>query len=297
MIDYPPNISHEAAESAARETILRIDSLSNRHDVTYQGCTVRWRQWGQGSPLVLLHGGHGSWLHWIRNIESLSCHHSLWIPDLPGFGDSQNLVADHHDVRLQSKLVDTLQGTLDVLLGSETCIDLAGFSFGGLVAGQLAAQRGSIKRLALLGPAGHGGARRQMKELINWRVADRSVMLSALQQNLQSFMLYDPKYIDILALLVHEAASLSTRYRSKAMSYSTELVQSLEILKQPILMLWGEHDVTAYPVEAAQLLVQNRSERKWCIVPGAGHWVQYQFHIEINQLLERWFESASEVNM
>ena len=25
--------------------------------------------WGEGRPLVLLHGGTGSWMHWVRNVE------------------------------------------------------------------------------------------------------------------------------------------------------------------------------------------------------------------------------------
>ena len=31
-----------------------------------------WRVWGAGEPLVLFHGGSGSWTHWIRNIPELS---------------------------------------------------------------------------------------------------------------------------------------------------------------------------------------------------------------------------------
>jgi pimeloyl-ACP methyl ester carboxylesterase len=46
---------------------------------------------GAGRPLVLVHGGHGSWLHWVRNIEALSAKRTLWIPDLPGYGDSSAL--------------------------------------------------------------------------------------------------------------------------------------------------------------------------------------------------------------
>lgn len=48
-----------------------------------------WRCWGEGDPVVLLHGGSGSWTHWIRNIPMLlACGRQVWAPDLPGFGDS-----------------------------------------------------------------------------------------------------------------------------------------------------------------------------------------------------------------
>ena len=47
-----------------------------------------WRVWGAGEPLVLFHGGSGSWTHWIRNIPELSRHFELWVADIPGLGDS-----------------------------------------------------------------------------------------------------------------------------------------------------------------------------------------------------------------
>lgn len=47
-----------------------------------------WRAWGQGRPLVLLHGGSGSWRHWLRNIASFARDRMVLCPDLPGLGDS-----------------------------------------------------------------------------------------------------------------------------------------------------------------------------------------------------------------
>src|ERR1051325_7613012 len=46
--------------------------------------TMAWRSWGQGAPLVLLHGGYGSWMHWIRNVPPLSRQFRVIAPDLPG---------------------------------------------------------------------------------------------------------------------------------------------------------------------------------------------------------------------
>ena len=274
---------------AAWKLLEAMDADAINHDVDHQGARIRWRQWGQGSPLVLIHGGHGNWMHWIRNIEALARQHTVWVPDLPGFGDSGNLTGAPHDPSRQQCLVDALAGSLNQLLGNETLIDVAGFSFGGLVAGQLAAQRQSVRRLALLGTAGHGGERRQVAELVNWRLPDRDAMRAALRHNLASFMLHGLESVDELAMAVHETASRSTRFRSKSASRTSALIEVLESLHQPVLMVWGEHDVTAHPLQAAEQLAQDRPEREWVIVPGAGHWVQYERHQEINQLLVRWF--------
>src|SRR5262245_59487340 len=59
--------------------------------------TMVWRRWGTQSPLLrpllLLHGGSGSWRHWARNILALSDVRTVWVPDLPGIGDSDTPAA------------------------------------------------------------------------------------------------------------------------------------------------------------------------------------------------------------
>ena len=47
-----------------------------------------WHQWGEGPPLIMLHGGSGSWRHWALNIRFLAKHYTLYVGDLPGLGDS-----------------------------------------------------------------------------------------------------------------------------------------------------------------------------------------------------------------
>jgi alpha-beta hydrolase superfamily lysophospholipase len=51
-----------------------------------------WHAWGPDNAptFVLLHGGSGSWTHWIRNIEPLVAEgYRVLAVDLPGFGDSE----------------------------------------------------------------------------------------------------------------------------------------------------------------------------------------------------------------
>lgn len=150
------------SESEARQIIARFDARATRHDVMFLGRKVAWRRFGSGPPLVLLHGGHGSWLHWIRNIDALSARYSVWLPDMPSFGDSA-LEGDPHAQNRMLRFVGTVSHTIDTLVGSGTCVDLCGFSFGGITAAFLAAKRDDIRRLALIGAGAHGGARRHCR--------------------------------------------------------------------------------------------------------------------------------------
>jgi pimeloyl-ACP methyl ester carboxylesterase len=274
------------------EGIARLEGQASLHRVAWLGRSVAWRRFGDGPPLVLVHGGHGSWLHWIRNIEALAQRHTLWVPDLPGFGDSEPLGLAPHAPDRMRYLVDALEGSLDSLVGRGTPVGLAGFSFGGLVATQLAAQRGAVDRMALLGTAGHGGARRERAEMKNWRLPERDAMLAALRHNLLALMLHEEASADALALSVHEHCCARTRFRSRALSREGSLQTDLGRCRHPLLLIWGEHDVTAIPQAVAQQLATGGPGRDWCVVPGAGHWVQYERARDVNLLLLSWFGSA-----
>ncbi|MGT2509248.1 alpha/beta fold hydrolase [Cupriavidus basilensis] len=96
----------------------------------------------------------------------------------------------------------------------------------------------------------------------------------------------------MLTLDLHERMCKATRFHSKALSRKPLLGEALSGFSGPTLFLWGEHDVTAQPVEAAQQLASGALHRDWCLVPGAGHWVQYERPQEVNQLLLRWFSGT-----
>jgi pimeloyl-ACP methyl ester carboxylesterase len=278
-----------ACPSTVPAEIARLEAMAQRFDVAYLGRNVRWRRWGDGPALVLLHGGHGNWMHWVRNIEPLMRQHAVWAPDLPGFGDSDDLAGDAHAAARKRHLLDAVSATLDTLVGREALIDLAGFSFGGLVAAELSAQRGHVRRLALVGTAGHGGTRRQHAELVNWRRSDGAHMLDGLRHNLAALMLHEPAAIDTLALHVHETSCSRTRFRSKAVSRAGGLQAALDQYGGPVLLIWGEHDVTAVPHDMAAQLADEDVRREWCVVPGTGHWVQYEGANDVNRLLSSWF--------
>lgn len=279
-------------DAQARALIERLLALARTERVAWPGGQVCWRGFGTGSPVVLVHGGHGSWLHWVRNIEALAAHHTVWVPDLPGFGDS-----DAPGEGVAALLAPTLS-TLDALVGPDTPIDLVGFSFGGLVAAHMAARRPHVRRLALLGTGGHQGARRPKGELVNWKQAwharDAVAVEQAMRHNLAMHMLSGAAAdLDALAVRVHTDACVRTRFRSKDISRSGALVDVLAPYGGPTLLVWGEHDVTADPVVIAPALASALPGARTALVAGAGHWVQYERADEVNALLLGWLDEPT----
>ena len=54
-----------------------VDALRSRATRAETPCgdgALVWHRWGPatGRPVVLLHGGSGSWTHWLRNIDALA---------------------------------------------------------------------------------------------------------------------------------------------------------------------------------------------------------------------------------
>lgn len=158
------------------------------------------------------------------------------------------------------------------------------------MAAELAGVRPGVRRLALLGPAGHGGARRQTLPMENWRQATSPAALeAAFYNNLASLMLFDEACIDELALEVQARSNLRTRFRSKPISRSASLTAALARVDAPTLLLWGEHDVTVDPRAVAPGLLAAHSGCQCLILSGVGHWIQYEAADECNQRLADWF--------
>lgn len=265
------------------EFIARLEAKAARHQTEVDGVRVSWRRFGAGDPVVLLHGGHGCWLHWVRNIEALAESRSVWVPDMPGYGES-----DRPASGAMESLVLAMQASLRALPGCDRPIDLVGFSFGGLVAAHLASGMLPVARLALLGPAGHGGPRRPRGALLAWRHAaeDATALAALMRENLGLQMLHRPEAIDALAVAVHTRACLGTRFRSRDISRAGGLPALLDACRaQSVMLIWGEHDITADPRHLAQSLGLRLPAREAVVLPEIGHWVQYEAAEAINQRL------------
>lgn len=231
-----------------------------------------WQVGGTGAPVVLLHGGAGSWTHWIRNIPALVPNHQLLVPDMPGFGDSDSVaLSDSLDPLAEAILqgVRTLIGDLP--------FHLVGFSFGGLAAARMALlARPRVQRLVLVGASGFGLPTSLRLPLQSWRGLGPLDQHAVHAHNLRVLMLAGE--VDYEAVRLQAANSERARLNSRPWSNRPILRQTLTELTLPLGAIWGRCDAILQDDLDRRIAVLRQCDPACpvAIIDGAGHWVAFE---------------------
>jgi pimeloyl-ACP methyl ester carboxylesterase len=274
------------------EFIAALERAGTRRAIRNGAGETVWRVWGSGKPLVLLHGGTGSWMHWVRNIEDLAWSFMLLVPDLPGSGES----GDPEPPISAERIAASLAADLDTIVGPDAAVALAGFSMGGLIGGYLARHVGPRARaLVLVGSTGTGARRDPMAPLISWRrLPSEAEKIAAHRQNLGILMIHDPGKVDELAVHVQKINAERSRVRGKHVSHTGMLADCLPGFTGRLAGIWGEFDATAVPylAERGERLRQFQPQASFDVIPGAGHWVQYEAYERFNRRLSELVNGA-----
>ena len=243
-----------------------------------------WHRWdpvldhpaGKQRPVLLLHGGSGSWTHWLRNIAALvAAGRPVYAADLPGFGDS----AAPPSGKDADALPEPIEAGLQILLGEQSC-DLIGFSFGGMVGGFLAARYPTrVARLLLVGAPGLGVASRNTISLQAWRhLSDPEQRLAIHRSNLATLMLHKPEAITALALRIHSDNTLRDRMKGRRLAYTDALATALASVTCPVYAIYGRQDALYRQRQEALALALQAAPHfqgmHW--IEDAGHWVQFE---------------------
>ena len=250
-----------------------------------------WHIWGeQGAnpalpPLLLLHGGSGSWTHWLRNVLPLAASgRRVLVPDLPGFGDSA-LPPSGTDADAMPAPIEL---GLAQLLGDTAC-DVAGFSFGGLSAGLLASKfPARVASLVLIGAPGMGLQALVPFKLKGWRhLPDEAQRQAVHRDNLQLLMLHAPEAITPLACQLQLANTVRDRLPKRRLSRTDILACAMPGLRCPLHAVYGEHDPFYKGQTQAfeNVLQQAPGFRGMHAIAAAGHWVQFEQADAFNQRL------------
>lgn len=249
------------------------------------GGRVVWRIWGAGPPLVLLHGDAGSWTHWIRNVARLSRGLTVIVPDLPGYGDSDMPPESWSPESVASLLAEEVR---DILPSGPYC--LAGFSFGGIIAGHLAAaDRERVTQLILVGAGGMalpGAPPDRPLRRVHAGMSEPEIT-SAHRHNLAVLMFANPARIDDLAVRVQAENVARARLRVGSIPASDSLLHALARVKAKLHGIWGERDnfMAPYVHLREDALRRFQPDASFRTIAGAGHWTPYEASEEVNDAL------------
>jgi len=263
-------------------TLSDVEALETQADRFHTPCDAAhmvWRRWGGNvdrQPVVLLHGGSGSWMHWVRTIPALMETYEVWAPDLPGLGDS---AMPPSPLTPQSS-ADVVAAGLRKLIPASRKPHLIGFSFGahvGTFAAGLLAEH--IATFTITGTSALGIPRVPLedfpKERANMTEAERR---DVHRRVLEILMISRPERIDDLAVQIQQMNVTKARFRSRKFAPTDNVRVGLADVKVPLRTVWGRNDVIAAPnVNAAiAVLGEHHPELTVEIVDDAGHWVMYE---------------------
>ena len=269
--------------------LSEIEKNSNKNLLDSNGCKVCWRSWGKGTPLVLLHGGYGSWRHWIKQAIPFSKNFNVLIPDMPGFGESDDLALPHTPEKIASNLAETLNELISANDNPLVC----GFSFGGLIAGHLSYElikrKLSPRKLILVGPGGLGAKRGEMKTMIprHSKMTEQEVY-HAHKTNLEILMFHNPKKIDDFAVHMQKQNTDAHRIKSRPISATDTLAQILKKQDIPLYVIWGEKDasVGVYLEDRMTILRSINSRVRFHVEFNIGHWIMYENDVLFNKIFD-----------
>ncbi|NUS42248.1 MAG: alpha/beta fold hydrolase, partial [Mycobacteriaceae bacterium] len=267
-------------------------------DVTYEGTlrelqtdqgVLRYHEYGDGPPLVLLHGsgiGVSGWRNYKDNLAVFGKHFRCLALEFPGFGASDP-VEGHPVLTAGAAVIRFLDG-----LGIDSA-PVIGNSMGGVVGVNLAIKHPErISKLVTIGgvgpnvfTAGPSEGIRLLQEFADSPDRDKAVRW------LRS-MVYNP---DIVTDEVVEArwqasqdpnlaASTAMMYGSKAWAMQQQFMATsdnppywsmMHKVQCPTLLTWGRDDRVS-PVDMAMVPMRLIPQAELHVFPRCGHWVMIE---------------------
>lgn len=257
--------------------------LSTEHGV------LRYRESGDGPPLVLLHGsgpGVTGWRNFGANLPAFAPHYRTIVLEFPGFGVSDDFGAVHP---MQSART-AVRALLDGL--SLDRVRMVGNSMGGFVATDFAlAAPERVERLVTIGGIGTPIFSAQPGEgivrlsefvenptrdaLVAWlrsMVYDQAMVTEELIEERWS-QATDPATLEN-SRRMYGAAALAAM-AAAARSAETPAWAQLRRLDVPTLVTWGRDDRVS-PVDMALLPMRALPQGEVHIFPNCGHWVMIE---------------------
>jgi len=258
--------------------------------IEFEHFRMAYDDFGQGRPLVVVHGFPLSRAIWGAQVAQLSAHYRVIAPDLRGHGDSEATPGPYS----MELLADDILALLEALQIDQPIV-LGGLSMGGYVA--MAFARRYPERLAgLLLTATRAGSdttagkdgRRQAVAAVQ-QAGTIQPTVDGMLPKLFAPQTYaeDPDLVlEVRRIMEHTSIEgvINAQLGMLARLDSTAMLSNLDV---PGLVIHGDHD-QIIPLEAAQELAAVLPNGSMAEIKGAGHLLNMEQPAEFNQIVLDW---------
>jgi pimeloyl-ACP methyl ester carboxylesterase len=244
--------------------------------------TINFAKIGKGPALVLVHGLTDNWYSWGRMFPYLQSHFTMYIPDLPGYGASDEI--DDYSVEIMADYITEFVNQLN-----EPVKALVGISMGSAIVAESVKKLGSqVESAILTGPVIKTGKTKPMTQGLNvfmramgsnrvtTHLLKYGISTNFAAQNLGKYLnLYDYDPEIITEYNIGGKRQMSARAYPK-MGVSVANYSLKDTLLQhttPALLIYGKQDKVSKADDARRLITPYRPQTDVVEIDRAGHWV------------------------
>jgi pimeloyl-ACP methyl ester carboxylesterase len=229
-------------------------------EITINGIKTNYQVFGEGTPLLILHGWGSNSERWQEVAEPISkAGFKVMIPDLPGFGKSGPLAVPWNT----NKYVSWAEEFVKALnLGD---FYLLGHSFGGALASKIAVKHPQeVKKLFLISAACL--RKKTVKKSFSAKIS-KIIKLFYFLPYYSFFRKAVYKFIIRKSDYVYVEGIMKETYLNVV---AEDLTFHLSFIKIPTVIIWGGKDESTL-IEDAHLINERIKNSKLIILPDAGH--------------------------
>ncbi|WP_244897370.1 alpha/beta fold hydrolase [Marinococcus halophilus] len=239
---------------------------------------VNYTDTGSGPPLVLLHG-IPTWSYLYQAvIPELEDNYRVIVPDLLGYGYSDQRDRFDRSLHVQAKLVIRLMEHLEIEQAHVAAHDIGGGV--GLILALEEPER--IDKLVLSNTVAYDSW--PIEEMLmvghpSWKNKSLQDMEDFLSKGYKGVFAQQDQLTDtflqgIMAPYLHEEGKLSLVRNAAALNtnHTTSITHRLSEIKHPVLMLWGTQDPWQ-PVETGEMLEKDLPNSRLVRINQSAHWV------------------------
>ncbi|MFJ9848366.1 alpha/beta fold hydrolase [Streptomyces sp. NPDC101150] len=272
----PAHTQHDRPYTADDVRSAPHDGWQLPDRVRVEGGEVATGVFGQGPPVVLVHGTPAWSYLWRKTVPRLAEHCTVYVWDLLGFGDSRPDPGVRPSIAQQAATLAELVAhwglTDPVLVGHDIG--------GGIVLRSHLLHRTPARRLALLdsavlGPWNTPFTEHQQRHVEAYRTMPRDVFTDLITTRFRSAT-HHPMPPEVAAAYLRPWAGAAGQQRwldqveSVTFEDTREVVARLAEISVPTLVLWGERDQWLVP-ETARRLARAIPGARLETLPATGH--------------------------